>query len=117
MYSQRAFARDLNLAASSLTDFLKDRIRFTEDRVAVIGKKLGLSNEQMIHWSDLMDLQFTQNPEKKSLAKVRVKARLKATRNSISNDEFQVVSEWFYFHEQQKSRCHEYKSFCHQIFV
>lgn len=96
LYSQRAFARDLGLSASSLGDYLKGTMRLSAGRICQISKTIGLTAEQRQHWIDLLDEKFARSEETRQLAHLRVKARLQAQTHSISVDEFKVISEWFH---------------------
>lgn len=95
-YSQRAFARDLGLSPSSLTDFLKGRIGFSPGRITQISKQLNLSSEQREHWKDLVETKFNRDLAKRKLSLLRVKARLDAEHNALSIQEFKTISEWHY---------------------
>jgi uncharacterized protein (TIGR02147 family) len=96
LYSQRAFARDLGLSASSLGDYLKGTMRLSAGRICQISKTIGLTAEQRQHWIDLLDEKFAKSQETRQLAQLRVKARLQAQTHSISVDQFKVISEWFH---------------------
>lgn len=95
-YSQRAFARDLGISPSTLTDFLKGRIGFSVGRVNQLCKLLNLSHEQKAHWNDLQVITFGRDPEQIRLSEFRIQARLQAEENAISLDEFKAISEWHY---------------------
>lgn len=97
LYSQRAFARDMGLAPSSLTDFLKGRIGFSSGRISQISKQLGLSVEQKEHWSDLVESKFSRDIDKRKLSLIRVKARLEAEKSALTMEEFKTISEWQHF--------------------
>lgn len=97
LYSQRAFARDLGVAPSSLTDFLKGRIGFSSGRIAQISKQLGLSQEQKEHWADLVDGKFSRDIDRRKQSLLRVKARLEAEKNALTMEEFKTISEWQHF--------------------
>lgn len=96
LYSQRAFARDMGLSPSTLTDYFKDRMRLSPARISQVGDFLKLSSEQKQHWVDLVEVKFSRRPEVKNLSLVRVRGRLQAQRHSISLDHFKVISEWFH---------------------
>jgi uncharacterized protein (TIGR02147 family) len=96
LYSQRAFARDIGLSPSSLTDFLKGRMRLSTGRIAQVGDTLKLNSEQKQHWIDLMDAKFSRSIETRKISQVRARNRLQAQNESISLDHFKMVSEWFH---------------------
>lgn len=93
-YSQRAMARDLKLAPSTLTDFLKGRIALSPGRVSQLSKILGLSQEQGQHWKDLIALHFSKNLEIKNTAAIRIRSRIESEKNSLTIDQFKTISEW-----------------------
>lgn len=97
LYSQRAFARDLGISASSLGDYLKGTMRLSPGRICQISKVIGLTAEQRQHWIDLLDEKFAKTTELRHMASLRVKARLNAQHHSISVDQFKIISEWFHF--------------------
>ncbi len=96
LYSQRAFARDIGISASSLGDYLKGTMKLSSGRICQISKTIGLTMEQKQHWIDLLDEKFAKSDEVRALAQLRVKARLHAQNHSLSVDQFQVISEWFH---------------------
>jgi uncharacterized protein (TIGR02147 family) len=97
LYSQRAFARDLGLSSSSLTDYLKGRMRLSSGRISQLSKSLAMTAEQRQHWLDLLDCQFSKCSETKTLAERRVRSRLQAQSYSLSLDQFKVISDWYHF--------------------
>lgn len=97
LYSQRAFARDLGLSPSSLTDYLKGNIRLSFGRIHQIGKTIGLNPEQSQHWADLIEAQHARDEMTKALAQLRVKARLQAQSHSLTVEQYQVISDWYHF--------------------
>lgn len=93
-YSQRAMARDLNLAPSTLTDFLKGRIALSPGRINQLTKILGLNQEQAQHWKDLIAAQFSKKQEIKSLSLIRIRSRIESEKNSLTLEQFKTISEW-----------------------
>lgn len=96
LYSQRAFARDLGLSPSSLTDYLKGRMRFSVNRVGQLGKSIRLTAEQRQHWNDLIEAKFAKSQDQKKVSLLRAQSRIQSQKQSLSPDEFSAVSEWFY---------------------
>lgn len=94
LYSQRAFARDMGLAPSSLTDFLKGRIGFSSGRISQISKQLGLSSEQKEHWTDLVEGKFSRDLDRRKQSLLRVRARFEAEKNALTHEEFKSISDW-----------------------
>lgn len=96
LYSQRAFARDIGLSPSSVSDYFKGRMRLSTGRISQISKSINLTAEQKQHWIDLVESKFSKSPELKKVSQLRVKARIQAQSHSISVDHFKVISEWFH---------------------
>jgi uncharacterized protein (TIGR02147 family) len=95
-YSLRAFARDLEIAPSTLVDFLKGRIGFSKERIFQISRKIKLTPDQMAHWEDLMISKYSKDLALKNQAEIKVKYRISSEKNSINLDQFKIVSEWFH---------------------
>lgn len=96
LYSQRAFARDIGLSPSALTDYFKGRIRLSAARIGQVSKSIGLTAEQKQHWVDLIEMKYAKIPEIKMVSQLRVKARMESQSHAITVDQFKVVSEWFH---------------------
>lgn len=96
LYSQRAFARDLGLSASSLADFLNGKMSLSVGRIQQISRGLGLTIDQTQHWCDLLKSESLKRPKEKELALVRVQARLQAQEQTIHAEQFKMISEWYH---------------------
>lgn len=97
LYSQRAFARDLELSVSTLNEYLRGRLKLSEARISTLSKSIGLNTEQKNHWIDLIKLETSKDASIKQEAKFRVDSRLSAQTHSISMDQFKLVSNWYHF--------------------
>lgn len=95
-YSLRAFARDLGLAVSTLTEIKKGKYGLSRARALAVGKKLRLSEEQCAHFLDLITIENSRSALDRELAEERVTSRLKRSVQSISVDSFKVISEWYH---------------------
>lgn len=96
-YSLRAFARDLELSPSTVSDFLNGKLGFSKERVYQLSKKLSLTEEQRDHWWDLLEAQFSRDSNGRKLAKVRATARTLESKSRLALEKFQVISEWQHF--------------------
>ena len=94
LYSKRAFARDLGLSASTLVDYLKNRLAFSKGRVHQLSKIIGLTKEQSHHWNDLIQSKFSKNEILKKEALLSIQSRIRTEKNAISIDQFKYISEW-----------------------
>ena len=77
LYSLRAFARDLGISKTSLSDVINGRRRFSNQNIRILGERLGL-NEQQIEAlrSDVHSFS--------------------STRDVMENDEFSLIEDWYY---------------------
>lgn len=96
LYSQRAFARDLEISPSSLTDYFKGRIRLSPGRVLQLSKKIGLTVEQRQHWVDLINMKYAKSQELQKVSELRVSSRIQSQQHSISVDQFKVIADWYH---------------------
>ncbi len=96
-YSMRAFARDLGLSPSSLSDFLKGKMGFTQGRALLLAKKIGLSSEEADHWIDVLEMHYGRSTEDRKLAKGRVRGRVRDRQSQMSLDRFRIVADWYHF--------------------
>lgn len=96
-YSLRAFARDLDLSPSTLSDYLKGKMGLSRERVYHLSKKLNLSGVQRDHWWDLLESKYARNSEVKKIASARAKGRSMESKNRLALEKFQMISEWQHF--------------------
>lgn len=93
-YSKRAFARDLQMSPSSLTDFFSGRCSLSEDRLNRLSVLLKLEPEQEKHWKDLLVRSFSKNQPDKLKAEARIKARFKSVKAQKAIDEYRITEKW-----------------------
>lgn len=93
-YSLRAFARDLELSPSTLSDFFNNKIGFSKPRIYQISKKLNFTPVQRDHWWDLVEARFARDPSLRKLAKIRAQAKSRESKNRLTLEQFQFISEW-----------------------
>lgn len=94
LYSKRAFARDLGISPSTLTDYFNDKMGFSSGRIAQLSKKIGLTTPQSAHWFDLVTIRFSKDQTKIKNAKSRLKTRMDSSEGSISINDYKFISEW-----------------------
>jgi len=90
----RAFARDLQVSASGLNDFMKGRVGLSEKRVLSISNLLGWSPARREHFQDLIWCEDDSQPARQATAQLRVRKRTKAGSANYSMDVFKAISEW-----------------------
>lgn len=96
-YSLRAFARDLELSPSALSEYLNGKLTFSEERVLQVCKKIQLKTTQREHWLDLIRMESSSSKADRELAAVKVKARSSQEKGTIALHLFQVVSDWYHY--------------------
>ncbi len=94
-YSLRAFARDLELGVSTLSEFLRGKGGMSYERALFISKKLDLSPEQMEHFCDLVQIRGQETVEQIA-ARRRIERRLSHPEGSLSLDQFASVANWYH---------------------
>ncbi len=77
-YSIRAFAKDLGINDSTLSQLISGKRKATKKRIQIVGKKLGLSNSKIIKLIEGENIQIDKDETKLSLQK------------------FNLMSEWYF---------------------
>lgn len=95
-YSIRAFARDLALSPSHLSEFLSGKALLSLKKSQDLSTQLKLSSEQQEHWKDLISLKANKELSRKS-AKLRVQKRLKTSKSQVSLEVFKAIADWQHF--------------------
>lgn len=96
-YSLRAFARDLDLSPSSLSEFLSGKLTFSEERVLQVCKKIQIKPLEKDHWLDLIKMECSNSPADREVAAVKVRARVSQEKGTIALGLFQVISDWYHY--------------------
>ncbi len=95
-YSLRAFARDLELSPSTLSDFLNNKLSLSEERIQLLAKKIALESKHQDHWLDLVRLKYSKKRSDIQLAKIRIKQRLEKNGGKLSIARFKTLTTWYY---------------------
>lgn len=93
-YSMRAFARDLQMSPSSLTDVLKGRQGLSEERARLTAKILKWSPERYEHFWNLLQAQFAADPAKRNESQKIITHKINQLKSYISLDSFKMISDW-----------------------
>ncbi len=96
-YSLRAFARDLELSPSALSEYLSGKLTFSEERVMQVAKKIQIKPTQREHWLDLIKMESSSSKADREIAAVKVRARSSQEKGNIALDLFQIVSDWYHY--------------------
>jgi uncharacterized protein (TIGR02147 family) len=93
-YSQRAFARDLGLATSTLAELMKGKYGLSVQRALEVGEHLNLSELQRLHFADLFTMEFARSEPMRKKARLNVQTRVGQSEQEVHNDAFVTISEW-----------------------
>jgi uncharacterized protein (TIGR02147 family) len=92
----RAFARDLEVSATTLSDFFNGRVGFSRETTSFIAKKINLSEDHKQHMWNLIEMQFARDIKKRKEAEFRTQSRLQDRYNQVSLDAFRFVADWYH---------------------
>lgn len=95
-YSLRAFARDLKMSPSFLSDFLSGRVGMSHARVEWIAGRLGWSETAADHFWDLLQTKFAKTVAARKNARLKAASRLKQVSVNVSIDAFKAISDWYH---------------------
>lgn len=96
-YSLRAYARDLKLSPSRLSEILSGKHGLSEKTADTIAEKLKLKPRDRQFWRDLILSESARNQKVRELAKTRVDEARKANSHvQIKEDQFRVISDWYH---------------------
>lgn len=94
-YSLRAFARDLNVSASRLSEVFSGKCGISRKRALDFSKKLQLSAEDEAIFLDMVDLEHTRSQLSRQWAEERLRAKLLDAK-TLKADELTIIDEWYY---------------------
>ena len=95
-YSQRAFARDLDIQPSRLSEIMGGKVGISYVNATKIATKLNLSSEESNIFLDLVSSEFGRS----SAIRMAAASRLKSFRQGgyrVRTDEAHLISDWYYF--------------------
>jgi uncharacterized protein (TIGR02147 family) len=96
-YSLRAFARDLGLSASRLSELLNGKAGMSEKMATTIAEKLKMKPTEKKYWLDLVLVCAPRNEKIKSLAKDRLEEARKFSRiREMKEAQFRVIADWYH---------------------
>lgn len=97
-YSLRAFARDLKLAPSRLSEIISGKqglSRKAAERIAVI---LGYNQQEKERFCDLVESMHARSRKDREVAKVRLKKHdLPSNEFQLQMDVFKAIADWYHF--------------------
>ncbi len=95
-YSIRAFARDLGLSPSHLSEFLSGKSKLSHDKAENLADKLKLQGEHRYHWCDLLTA-HSKLKKDRDAAIFRICQRLESSHGAIQEKVYRTISDWHYF--------------------
>jgi len=101
-YSLRAFARDLKVSPSRLSEVLNRKQGLSRQAAAAITKTLGYGEEEAEYFCDLVSLKHARSVKEREDAKLRVfkydfeRDRDRDELYSLQLDSFKIISDWYH---------------------
>lgn len=95
LYSMRAFARDLNVRSSRLSEILNGKVGLSEKQAFKLVEKLHLEGEDKKIFIDLVLSVSGRNTLGKKIATERLNQRFNSSRQ-IKVDEFSMIADWYH---------------------
>ncbi len=95
-YSIRAFARDLEVSPSHLSEFLSGKSVFSPETARAVAKRLQLTAEQQEHWCDLLIVKSKSGADRQA-ARIRIAKREQSPQIKIALDVYRAISDWQHF--------------------
>jgi uncharacterized protein (TIGR02147 family) len=97
-YSLTAFAKDLGLVPSRLSEVFSEKQGLSREAAFKIALKIGLTDEETVIFCDLVEMEHARSAEKRALAKIRLQERsLDFEYSTVEEDSFHIVSDWYHF--------------------
>jgi uncharacterized protein (TIGR02147 family) len=96
-YSLRAFARDLGMSPSRLSELFNGKHGLSAKRAAELARRLGFSPDEVARFSDMAEAAFGRSEVNRKAAELRLTARAPGgSANPIDLDAFAVISQWYH---------------------
>lgn len=96
-YSLRAFARDLEISPSRLSEVLSGKHSLSIASARKIAQHLHKTPDERQYFEDLVAVESSSNPLQIELAQRRINTfETGKSRNKIPEDSFSLISDWYY---------------------
>jgi uncharacterized protein (TIGR02147 family) len=110
-YSLRAFARDVEMAPSTLSEVLKGKHGMSRGTAGKIALKLGYEGEEKEFFCDLVDSKHARSKAKKEMAAARlIKFKADPKAATLNKDSFDFIAEWYHMAILSLMACESFKS-------
>lgn len=93
-YSLRAFARDLNLSPSTLSEVLNEKVGLSPQKGKDLARRLKLTTPHSDHFCDLLAAKSSRSASERKEANIRANSRLRSTNAHQSIEKFKLISDW-----------------------
>ena len=109
-YSLRAFARDLDLAPSRLSEVLNARTGLSREKAEEIATHLGMNSDEKEFFCTLVESEHARSEIDRELAKTKLAKFHSKSYSSLEVDHFKVVSDWYHFAILQLTQVKDFQS-------
>jgi uncharacterized protein (TIGR02147 family) len=110
-YSLRAFARELSLSPSRVSEILSGKQGLSREKAGHIASVLGFSVREKELFCDLVESEHARAQVTRELAKTRLeKHRLDSKFHVLKDDVIQAIGEWYHFAILQLTQVKDFKS-------
>lgn len=97
-YSLRAFARDLKVSPSRLSEVINAGHKLSPATARHVASRLGLSESEQAYFADLVDSEAGPEDQRGSIAKQRIeRTRHESVGEELTVERFEMVSNWYHF--------------------
>ena len=96
-YSLRAFARDLGVSASTISEIFSGKHKLSLRNANRIVGQLNLSELEKENFIDQVALEHSVNKQQQKILITRIKRRSKQSHGKLPLDLFKVISDWQHF--------------------
>lgn len=95
-YSLRAFARDIGMSPSTLSELFNQKVGLSREKALHIARKMKLDDAHQNHFCDLIQARHARKETDRSEAKIRSRARVRSLQNQLSQDQFRTLADWYH---------------------
>jgi uncharacterized protein (TIGR02147 family) len=97
-YSLRAFARDLKLASSRVSEILNGKQGLSLDKAETIARTLGFAKKETEYFCCLVEAKHARSRSKRALAEMKVKQhQMDYKFQQVQIDTFDLISKWYHY--------------------
>ncbi len=96
-YSLRAFARDLAMSPSAISELLNEKVGLSPERARDLANRIKLEEEHHQHFCDLITAKYSRRQSQKQEAELRILSRLRDKNSLLALDQFRLIADWYHF--------------------